>query len=204
MTESSPVCLQNVAFSKRYASCGGPTPDTEVKIVDVSDPLFRGLPANQTGEVLVRGPQVMLRYFENPAATAETLLADGWLRSGDMGHYDDQGYFYITERLKELIKVKGFQVPPAELEALLRSHPLVADAGVVGVDHPTRGELPLAFVVRKAGASASDASEEKLKEFVADQVAPYKRLEGGVRFVDSIPKTTTGKILRRELKAKYL
>lgn len=204
MTESSPVCMQNVAFSTRYDSCGGPTPNTEVKIIDTADPLMRGLAANQTGEVLVRGPQIMLGYYENAEATAETLLADGWLRSGDMGHYDEQGYFYITDRLKELIKVKGFQVPPAELEALLRSHPLVADAGVVAVQHSTRGELPLAFVVRKAGASAAEASEERLQAFVAERVAVYKRLEGGVRFVDAIPKTSTGKILRRQLKADYL
>lgn len=198
MTETSPVTLMNNVTSSRFSSSGGLPPSTEAKICSVDDPQFRGLPANQSGELLVRGPQVMLGYFNNPAATAEMLLPDGWLRTGDVAHYDEQGYFYVTDRLKELIKVKGFQVPPAELEALLRTHPLVGDAAVIGMQHATSGEVPLAFVVRKAGVA--EVSETELKEYVAERVAAFKRLEGGVRFVETIPKTATGKILRRELK----
>lgn len=200
MTETSPAVLTNVKGTKRFASSGGPTSSSEAKICAVDDPLFRGLAAHQSGELLVRGPQVMLGYYNNEQATAETVLPGGWLRTGDVGHYDELGYFFVTDRLKELIKVKGFQVPPAELEALLRTHPLVADAAVIGVPHAVSGEVPLAFVVLKGGA---DVTEPQIKEFVADKVAAFKRLEGGVRFVDAIPKNATGKIMRRQLKQMY-
>lgn len=200
MTETSPAILINVKATKRFASCGGPASGSEAKICAVDDPLFRGLPANQSGELLVRGPQVMLGYYNNEQATAESLLPGGWLRTGDVAHYDELGYFYVTDRLKELIKVKGFQVPPAELEALLRTHPLVADAAVMGVPHASSGEVPLAFVVRKTGA---EVTEQQLQDFVAEKVAAFKRLEGGVRFVAEIPKNSTGKILRRQLKQMY-
>lgn len=142
----------------------------------------------------------MLGYLNNPEATAEILIKDGWLRTGDIGYYDEQGYFYITDRLKELIKVKGYQVPPAELEELLRSHPNVADAAVIGVPHATNGEAPRAFIVAKEGA---ELTEKELQNYVAEKVTSYKRLEGGVQFVPNIPKNATGKILRKDIKAKY-
>lgn len=197
MTECSPAGLMSIRHSLRYGSCGGPIAGTDAKIVEPNDHSFKGLPANQSGELFLRGPQVMTGYLNNPTATAEVLTSDGWLRTGDIAHYDDQGYFYVTDRLKELVKVKGFQVAPAELEGLLRTHPQVLDAAVLGIPHPQNGEVPLAFVVRKPGAQVTGV---ELQDFVAGQVASFKRLDGGVRFTETIPKNLTGKILRRELK----
>lgn len=176
-------------------------PQTEAKIVEVSDPTFKGIGPNISGELLVRGPHVMKGYHNNPKATAETITSDGWLRTGDIGHYDENKYFYITDRLKELIKVKGFQVAPAELEGILRSHPKIADAAVIGIPDAISGELPRAYVVKH---SNQEVSESEIKEFVTKHVAAYKKLSGGVEFLDSIPKNATGKIIRRALKEKYL
>jgi len=113
LTEASPVVLMSPVGSSNYASVGSPTPDTDAKIVALDDPKMRGVGPNITGELLVRGPQVMLGYHNNEKATKDTITEDGWLRTGDIGHYDLNNEFYITDRLKELIKVKGFQVPPA-------------------------------------------------------------------------------------------
>lgn len=200
LTETSPVVLVNVKGTKKYGSVGGPTPNTEAKIVDLKDTSYKGLAANKSGELLVRGPQSMLGYYKNPEATADMVVKDGWVRTGDVGHYDEQGYFYITDRLKELIKVKGFQVPPAELEAILRDHPKIADAAVVGAPHPVSGEVPRAFVVKHEGV---EVTEKELQDFVADKVAPFKRLDGGVRFLPAIPKNATGKIMRRQIKEEH-
>lgn len=197
MTETSPGAIMSAKHSLRYGSCGGPLAGTDAKIVDINDPTFKGLGANQSGELFIRGPQVMSGYLNNPTATAEVLTSDGWLRTGDIAHYDDQGYFYVTDRLKELVKVKGFQVAPAELEGVLRTHPQVLDAAVIGIPHAQHGEVPLAFIVRKPEAKVTGV---EIQDFVAGQVASYKRLDGGVRFTESIPKNQTGKILRRELK----
>lgn len=141
----------------------------------------------------------MKGYHENDKATAETITSDGWLRTGDIGHYDENNEFYITDRLKELIKVKGFQVPPAELEEILRDHPGILDAAVIGVSSLESGEVPRAYVVSKD----SSLTEDEVKRFVAKKVAKYKRLEGGVEFIEAVPKNATGKILRRELKARF-
>lgn len=200
LTETSPVVLMSSVGSKNYASVGEPMPNTQAKVVDLSDPTRTGLGPNKVGELLVRGPQIMRGYHNRKEATEEMLLEDGWLRTGDMAYYDENNHFYITDRLKELIKVKGFQVPPAELEELLRDHPKVADAAVIGIPHPVNGEVPRAFVVAKNG---TPVTEKELQEFVAGKVASYKRLDGGVEFMDAIPKSATGKILRRELKVKY-
>ncbi|CAG9808478.1 unnamed protein product [Chironomus riparius] len=201
LTEASPVTHMSAKSSTNYASIGDPIHDTECKVVDINDPEFRGLGPNQTGEVLIRGPQIMLGYHNNETATKDTVTSDGWLRTGDIGYHDEQGNFYITDRLKELIKVKGFQVAPAELEEILRMHPDIADAAVIGVPNPATGELPRAFVVAKKG---SKISEKSVQEYVAQRVSDYKKLAGGVEFVDTIPKNTTGKILRRELKSRYV
>lgn len=201
LTETSPVVLMNIKRTPKPSSVGGPTPNTEAKIVHLDDATYKGLPANQSGEILVRGPQAMLGYFKNTAATEEMVVCNGWVRTGDIGYYDEQGFFFITDRLKELIKVKGFQVPPAELEAILRDHPMVMDAAVVGAPHPISGEVPRAFVVLRDGVA--DVTENDLKEFVAEKVAPFKRLEGGVRFLTSIPKNATGKIMRRQIKEEH-
>jgi 4-coumarate--CoA ligase len=138
----------------------------------------------------------MAGYLNNPAATAATLDADGWLHTGDIAHFDADGYLYIVDRLKELIKYKGFQVPPAELEALLLTHPAVADAAVIGEPDPEAGELPVGCVVLKPGQSAT---AEELRDFVAGQVAHYKQLRA-IRFIDAVPKSASGKILRRQLR----
>lgn len=186
-----PVGLDN------YGTIGWPVSNVDGKIVAIDDPNGIGLDAHQTGELWFRGPNVMLGYFQNAAATDETITKDGWLRTGDIGYYDDSGLFYISDRMKELIKVNAFQVAPAELEAIIRDHPDILDAVVVGVPHAKTGEVPRAFVVRKPD---SKITAEQIQEFVAKQVIKYKQLTGGVYFVDNIPKTLTGKILRREAK----
>jgi acyl-CoA synthetase (AMP-forming)/AMP-acid ligase II len=139
---------------------------------------------------------VMKGYLNNPSATATTIDAEGWLHTGDIGHVDADGYFTIVDRLKELIKYKGFQVPPAELEALLVTHPAVADVAVIGIPDDEAGELPKAFVVLKPGA---EATAEDLQAFVAERVAHYKQVRQ-VAFVEEIPKSASGKILRRMLR----
>lgn len=140
----------------------------------------------------------MKGYYKNEEATKQTLIENGWLRTGDIAYYDEDEHFFVTDRLKELIKVKGFQVAPAELEAVLREHPSVADAAVIGVPHEINGEAPKGFVVLKGGATTKP---QQLQEYLASKVAEYKRLVGGLVVLDSIPKTASGKILRRELKS---
>jgi 4-coumarate--CoA ligase len=135
-------------------------------------------------------------YLGNPQATADTIDEDGWLHTGDVGRFDEHGHLSIVDRVKELIKFKGFQVPPAELEALLVTHPGVADVAVIGIPDVEAGELPKAFVVRAPG---SEVSEDELVEFVRSQVATYKQVRA-VQFVDEIPKSASGKILRRFLR----
>lgn len=159
---------------------------------------MKGLGPNERGEILIRGTHIMKKYFNNDKATNESIV-NGWFRTGDIGYYDENNQFYITDRLKELIKVKGFQVAPAELEELLRSHPKVADAAVIGIPHDTLGEMPKGFIVSKSNVTVS---EKEILDFVKDKVAVYKRL-GSVMIIDSIPKNATGKIMRRELKQKY-
>ena len=142
----------------------------------------------------MRGPQVMKGYLNNPAATSETLVEDGWLRTGDIGRIDENGFFFIVDRLKELIKYKGYQVPPAELEAVLVSHPNVKDAGVIGMRTEDGEEAPMGCVVVEG-----DVEGDELLEYVAERVAPYKKLRR-IEFVDEVPKSASGKILRRVLR----
>lgn len=204
MTETSPVVLFTPLTNKRYASTGFLTSNTEAKIValDGEENLY-GLGPNQTGELCVRGPQVMKGYLNNPQATDDTFYPGNWLRTGDVAHYDDDGYFYITDRVKELIKVKGFQVPPAELEAILRHHPDILDAAVFGISHEINGEVPRALVVLRPNCESGRRAEEDIYQYVAERVAHYKKLDGGIIFVKEIPKNPTGKILRRVLKREY-
>uniref|UniRef100_A0A336K4B4 CSON015311 protein n=1 Tax=Culicoides sonorensis TaxID=179676 RepID=A0A336K4B4_CULSO len=157
-----------------------------------------GLGPGETGEILVRGSHIMKGYYKNETATNETIAKNGWLKTGDIGYYKDS-QFYITDRLKELIKVKGFQVAPAELEEVLRSHPHVADAAVIGVPNPVSGELPRGYVVAKPNVKIN---EEDVLNYVQTKVAVYKRLESVV-VINEIPKNATGKILRRELKLQF-
>jgi acyl-CoA synthetase (AMP-forming)/AMP-acid ligase II len=171
-------------------------PNTECRLVDAATGQDAAVGAE--GEIWYRGPQVMKGYLNRPAETAATITLDGWLRTGDIGRIDDRGYLYIVDRLKELIKYKGFQVAPAELEALLLTHPGVADAAVIPSPDPEVGEVPKAFVVRKSG---SETTEGELQDFVAERVVHYKRIRR-IEFVDEIPKSPTGKILRRVLADK--
>ena len=194
MTEMSPVSHLTPQGMFKPGSVGITAPNTEMRIVDPGSGEDLGLDTD--GEIWVRGPQVMKGYLNNPAATALTLDDDGWLHTGDIGHVDADGHVYVVDRLKELIKYKGFQVPPAELEALLLTHPAVADAAVVGLDDPEAGEIPVGYVVLKAG---QEATAEQIQEFVASQVAHYKQIRR-LEFIDAVPKSASGKILRRVLK----
>jgi acyl-CoA synthetase (AMP-forming)/AMP-acid ligase II len=194
LTETSPAALITSDDPARIkaGSVGSPVASTECRVVD---PVTgRDVAPGVDGEIWIRGPQVMRGYLKRSEETRAVLDADGWFRSGDIGHADGEGQFFIVDRLKELIKYKGLQVPPAELEAVLLSHPAVADAAVVPFSDEEAGEIPRAFVVRKGAATA-----EELIAYVAGQVAPYKKVRR-LEFVDAIPKSASGKILRRLLK----
>ena len=156
------------------------------------------------GELCIRGPQVMAGYLDAPDKTSECLSDDGWLRTGDVAVADKDGYLYIVDRIKELVKYKGHQVAPAELEALLLSHPSVADAAVIGVPNEAAGELPRAYIVLKPDIERQPGDTDKsaaevVRQFVDGQVNPYMRLRGGVVVMDEIPKSASGKLLRRVL-----
>jgi acyl-CoA synthetase (AMP-forming)/AMP-acid ligase II len=193
MTETSPVTHSSPAdpTQVKFGSIGVCAPNTECRIVDLSTGDELG--ANQEGELCIRGPQVMRGYLNQPEATARTIDAEGWLHTGDVGYADTEGHFFIVDRAKELIKYKGFQVAPAELEAILLTHPAVADAAVIPCPDEEAGEVPRAFVVLKGEVSAKE-----LLAFVAERVAPFKKIRSVV-FIDSIPKSAAGKILRRIL-----
>ncbi|KAK6638700.1 hypothetical protein RUM43_006967 [Polyplax serrata] len=194
MTELSICCVAFQSDVKKVGSSGTIAPGMELKVVDIET--GKTQPPYGQGELCFRGPFVMKGYKNNPKATSETFDAEGWFHTGDIGYYDNDGFIYIVSRLKELIKYKGFQVAPAELETILLDHPSVKDAAVIGVPDEEAGELPLAFVVKQPGAKISG---EEIKQFVASKVSPQKRLNGGVKFIDEIPKNPSGKILRRVL-----
>ena len=194
MTELSPVSHATPEGQFKPGTIGVLAPSTESRIVDPES--GKDLGQDEDGEIWVRGPQVMPGYLNNETATADTIDADGWLHTGDVGHVDADGHFTIVDRLKELIKYKGFQVPPAELEALLVTHPAVADAAVIGIPDDEAGELPKAFITLKEGA---EATAEDIQQFVADNVATYKQIRL-LDFVPEIPKSASGKILRRLLR----
>eukprot|EP00622_Pseudochattonella_farcimen_P002491 FR737419.1.p1 GENE.FR737419.1~~FR737419.1.p1 ORF type:complete len:184 (+),score=26.62 FR737419.1:2-553(+) len=172
----------------------------EFKIVHIETKAV--LPQGEEGEVVCRGPNVMVGYLNNEEATKGCLDADGWLSTGDVGYIDQDGHVFLTDRLKELIKFKGFQVPPAELEALLLTHESVADAAVIPRPDDNAGEVPRAFVTLRPGAdegTTPEALSEAIAKFVEEKVAPHKKLRGGVIIIDEIPKSASGKILRRIL-----
>lgn len=196
LTETSPVVTVTPRGNDNYGCVGLPVPNTQLKIVDEN---LKALGPNEKGELLIRGPQVMKGYRNNDKANKEAFTDDGWFRSGDLAIGDEHGIITIADRLKELIKVKGFQVPPAELEGVLRDHPSVDDAAVIGVPHETKGEAPKAFIVVKKGHTVAPSN---ICDFVKKRVAEYKRISD-VMFLDELPKNSTGKILRRELKEKY-
>jgi acyl-CoA synthetase (AMP-forming)/AMP-acid ligase II len=191
MTETSAFISGGPLDAPRRGSVGRLEPGTEARIVDPGS--HTDLAAGRTGELWVRGPQLMRGYRDDPAATARTIDADGWLHTGDLCYFDRDGYLYVVDRLKELIKYKGYQVAPAELEHLLLTHPAVADAAVVARPDPDAGEVPVAHVVLRGPATA-----EELLAYVAERVAPYKRLRA-VRLTESVPRSPAGKLLRRVL-----
>jgi 4-coumarate--CoA ligase len=154
----------------------------------------------ETGEIWIKGPNICKGYYNNPKATADSITPDGWYRTGDVGHIDETHNLYITDRVKELIKYNGFQVAPAQLEGLLLAHPAVNDVAVIGVYNREKvTELPRAYVVAAQGFTCGAALETEICDWLAKKVAPYKRLRGGIRFVDAIPKSNAGKVLRRVL-----
>jgi 4-coumarate--CoA ligase len=193
MTELSPVSHASPGFDNRPGASGVTVSNTECRLVDLEG---NDCGVGEDGELWIRGPQVMKGYLNNEQATADTIDSDGWLHTGDVAHFDEDGYIYIVDRIKELIKFKGFQVPPAELEGLLLTHPAVADAAVIGILDDEAGEIPKAFVSLKPGAHATG---EEIQKFIADQVATYKQIRL-IEFIDEVPKSASGKILRRELR----
>ena len=193
MTELSPVTHITPEGQNRPGAAGWTVPNTSCRIVDAET--GQDAPSGDVGELWIKGPQVMQGYLNNPQATAETITPDGWLRTGDIARIDADGYMFIVDRLKELIKYKGFQIAPAELEATLVSLEGVTDAAVIGVPDPECGEKPIAFVV--SGETGPD--EATIHKHMAGALASYKHLHE-VRFVSDIPKSASGKILRRLLR----
>jgi len=198
MTEASPVT--HVGYiappeMDRPASVGQPLALTECRIVDVNG---NEVAPGEPGELVMRGPQIMLGYWKDPEATA-AVLRDGWYFSGDIARADADGFYYILDRSKEMIKYKGFPVAPAEVESLLLEHPAVRDCGVVAKVDPDAGEIPCAFIVLREGFTPSDALDKELRDFVADRLAHHKQPRE-IHFVDALPRTSSGKILRRELR----
>jgi acyl-CoA synthetase (AMP-forming)/AMP-acid ligase II len=193
LTETSPVTHTNPYDAKKlkHGSAGLTVPNTETKIVDLETGQALGF--DQRGEVCIRGPQVMKGYLNNPQATEHCIDNEGWFHTGDIGYFDKDEFLFVVDRLKELIKYKGFQVAPAELEALLLSHPEITDAAVIPSPDDEAGELPKAFIVAK-----DNLSEQQVMDFVAQSVSPQKKVRL-VEFIDEIPKSLSGKILRRVL-----
>ncbi len=195
MTELSPVSHCTPEGQFRPGSSGVTISNTEIRIVD---PLSnQDLGTGERGELWVRGPQVMKGYLNNPEATAETLDEDGWLHTGDVAVIDEHDHVAIVDRIKELIKYKGFQVPPAELEAVLVTHPAVADAAVVGVPDEEAGELAKAYIALAPGAQPPALDD--IQAHVSEHLATYKQVRV-LEVLDAIPKSASGKILRRELR----
>ncbi|XP_069956117.1 uncharacterized protein [Cherax quadricarinatus] len=200
MTETSAmISSTRISINYNIGSVGRVVPYVQVKIVDVESGEMLG--EHQEGEICVKGPNVMLGYANDPVATAATIDPQGWLHTGDIGYYNQDNFIFLTDRMKDLIKVKGFQVSPTELENVIMKCEDVADVAVVGVPHDRMGEAPLAFVVLKPG---SKLQPHQLMQFVADRVSHYKQLAGGVKMVKSIPRNSSGKVLRRQLKKDVL
>ena len=202
LTEGMMACCVNpVQGTKKIGSIGLPLPDVEVRIVDAEDPL-RPMAANEVGEMLLRAPQYMAEYWKNPSETAQALRPspDGgpWLHTGDLAYMDDDGYVFLVDRKKDMIKTSGFQVWPREIEEVLATHPAVREVSVAGVPHPVKGEVAKAWVVLHPD---QHAGEEDLRSFCRDRLAPYK-VPGSVEFRTELPKTLVGKVLRRALVAE--
>lgn len=185
------VLLQTTIFAP--GSVGDVSEGTMVKVIDENG---KSLGPNKRGELCFKGNQLMLGYIGDEKSTKDTIDRDGWLHTGDVGYYDKDKQFFIVDRIKELIKYKGFQVPPAEIEGVLLTHPKIKDAAVIGIPDDNAGELALAFVVK----TDNNLTEDEVIQFVAKTASPAKKLHGGVRFIDEIPRNLSGKVLRRELR----
>ena len=196
LSETTAPTHINPPHRPKYGTVGVPLPLTEVRVVDVNDPGTE-LEIGKSGEIAVRGPQVMKGYWRNPEATRRAFH-DGWFLTGDIGRVDEEGYFSIEERKKDMLKVSGFSVFPAEVEAIMYRHPAVAEVAVVGVADPYRGEDPLAFVVLKPDAKGN-VSEDQIVDWCRTNMSVYKAPRQ-VRFIDALPKTATGKVLKRVLR----
>lgn len=196
LTETSGASHINTAPvpKDKMGSVGPVLPNTQSRLIDTETGAELGI--NERGEVLIRGPHIMVGYLNNEEATSDCIDAEGWFHTGDIGYADEDGFFYIVDRVKELIKYKGYQVPPAELEAILVAHPSISDAAVIPSPDEEAGEVPKAFVVLK-----NPLTEEEIMSYVADKVAPHKKIRR-LEIVDEIPKSASGKILRRVLVEK--
>lgn len=202
LSETSPTthAQEWADWDKSIGSVGKMMPNMTAKFID---PEEKEVPTGEVGELWVKGPNIFQGYLNNAEGTKNALTEDGYFKTGDVGYLDKQGNFYITDRVKELIKYKGFQVPPAELEGLLASHPKIADVAVIGVyREDLASEVPLAFVVPGSDAKSGKELEKEIVDWLNAKVAQHKRLRGGVRFVNEIPKSVSGKILRRMLKVQ--
>lgn len=196
MSETSPVVMTDPPNYKQYGSIGHPIPATTVKLVDPTSGNDISTPGKE-GEIWVKGPQVMKGYIGQSESTADVITKDGWFKTGDVGYYNTEGSYFVVDRIKDIIKYKGYQIAPAYLESILMSHPDVKEAAVIGEPVGVNGEVPKALVI-----PSSPVSEETLVNFVNEQVAPYRRLRGGVVFTDHIPKSPSGKILRRLIRSQ--
>jgi long-chain acyl-CoA synthetase len=192
LTEASPVVTSSAGMPVKYGSVGKVLDGIDVRLVDESG---NDAVQGDSGEIWVRGANVFLGYLDDPEQTARVLTSDGWLRTGDIGSVDDDGYLYLVDRAKDLIIVSGFNVFPAEVEEVLAEHPGVAEVGVVGVPHPHHGEAVKAFVVSEPGVHLD---EDQLIEWCGDHLARYK-CPSKVLFVDELPRNVSGKLLRRSL-----
>jgi 4-coumarate--CoA ligase len=198
LSEASPgVASQTLSdWDKPIGSTGRLAPNLSLKIMQDD----REMQCGEEGELWIRGPNIFKGYYRDPRATTAAIDAEGWYRTGDIGYFDKHDNIFITDRLKELIKYNGYQVPPAQLEALLIGHPAVLDVAVVGVYSEKKAtELPRAYIVLVDGHEADTKMEKDLHQWLNKQVVTYKRLRGGIRFVEAIPKSTAGKVLRRVL-----
>jgi long-chain acyl-CoA synthetase len=195
LTETSPtLTIMRRTDPPRPGSCGRPVPNVEVKIVDDDG---NEMPAGEPGEVVARGPNVMKGYYRMPEETAKVITSDGWFRTGDVGHLDEDGYLYITERKKDLIIRGGFNIFPRDVEEVLYGHPAVQEAAVVGVPDPKMGEEVVAFVTPRPGV---DVTEDDLLAHCRERLAKYKTPKE-VRFIAALPKNPVGKILKKDLRA---
>lgn len=202
LSETSPTTHTQPweTWNTHIGSVGTLLPYQEAKYMS---PEEKELQPGEVGELWIKGPNVFKGYLNNPEGTANALTPDGYFKTGDVGYQDANGNFYITDRIKELIKYKGFQVAPAELEGILLSHPSINDVAVIGIyDKEEATELPRAYVVPKEGLGRSEADAKEIVDWLGKKVAGHKRLRGGVRWIDEIPKSVSGKILRRVLKVK--